>query len=362
MDYDAIEKGFQAFLVQSQVFTPSQLRRLVQVSSALVLAGRCQVRQLARWLRRQATQPSRMQWLRRLLDADFLQPDYAYEPVLQGVLSRNREAVWHIIMDRTHVVGWDEDVVMLSLSYRKRSLPLVWVRIRPGRATTECVLRLLERSLRLIPSDVQVIFQRDSEFAHVAILRWLRDHGWDFIGGQSGQRHFWYPGQEQSQALNSLTLKPGQHRAIAHALIGQQHPFGDVNLYLFYQPHRCDPSQPSREVEYVATSLPLSRLIKTLGKRRWGIECLFQDWKSAGWDIEASYLEQPKRRDSLLTLLALAYLWLTLIGRWLCKTGQRRLVDNQPKRHLSLFHIGWDWLIFQSRCGRDSPHLSTLSF
>jgi len=66
--------------------------------------------------------------------------------------------------------------------------------------------------------------------------------------------------------------------------------------------------------------------------------------------------------DSLLTLLALVYLWLTLLGRWLCKSGQRHLIDNQPKRHLSLFHIGWDWLIYQWRDGHDSPPLSILPF
>lgn len=362
MNYDVIEKGMQGFLKQAGVFTPSQLRRVVQASSALLLAGKCPLREVARLVHRRGKQPSRIQWVRRQLDAAFLQPEYGYEPVIQGLLATIPERVWHVLIDRTHVAGWQQDVVTVALSYRKRSLPLVWSRIAPGRASTACILQLLERSLRLIPPDVQVIFQGDCEFAHVAILSWARDHSWDFIGAQTGQTHFYYHGQTTSHPLSSVSVRTGRTCHIPQALLGQSHQFGDVNLYVFRQPHHREPSQRSREMQYLATSLPASYLVRTLGKRRWGIECLFQDWKSGGWELEASCLEHPQRMDAFLTLLALAYLWLTVIGRWLCKTGQRHLIDNQPKRHLSLFHIGWDWLIYQWRCEQDTPHLSTLYF
>ena len=362
MHYDVIEKGMQDFLKRAGVFTPSQLRRVVQASGALVLAGKCPLRELARFVHRRGKQPARIQWLRRQLDAVFLQPEYGYEPLLKKLLATFPGREWHVIMDRTHVGGWQQDVVMVALSYQKRALPLVWCRIPPGRASTDCILQLLERSLGLIPPGVRIIFQGDCEFAHVAILQWVREHGWDFIGAQTGQTHFYHPGAETSQALSSLAVKAGRTRHIPQALLGQQHRFGDVNLYVFRQPHHRVPSQRSREMQYLATSLPASRLVRMLGKRRWGIECLFQDWKSGGWDIEASCLEQPQRMDALLTLMALVYLWLTLLGRRLCRSCQRHLIDNQPKRHLSLFHIGWDWLIYQWRGGCDIPHLTTVPF
>jgi hypothetical protein len=362
MHYDLIEKGMQAFLKQAGVFTPSQVRRVVQATSAIVLARKCGLRELARFVHRAGSQPARLQWLRRQLDAPFLQPAYGYEAVLGKLLATVPEREWHVVMDRTHVAGWKQDVVMVALSYRKRAIPLVWCRIAPGRASTTCILQLLERTQRLIPAQVRIIFQGDSEFAHVAILDWLRDQGWDFIGAQSGQTHFYYPGEETSQALNSLVVKKGRTQHLAHVLLGQSHRFGDVDVYAFRQPHHRVPSQRSREMQYLATSLSPTRLVRALGKRRWGIECLFQDLKSGGWDIEASCLEHPQRMDSLLSLLALVYLYLTLLGRGLCRTGQRHLIDNQLKRHFSLFHLGWDWLIAQWRSGRDHPLLSMLPF
>jgi len=248
---------------------------VVQASSALVLAGKCPLRELARFIHRRGKQPARIQWLRRQLDAAFLQPEYGYEPVLRPLLAVFPEQEWHILMDRTHIEGWKQDVVTVALSYRKRALPLVWGRISPGRASTDCIVQLLERSLGLIPPGVRVIFQGDCEFAHVAILRWVREQGWDFIGAQTGQTHFYHPGEETSQALSDLEVKAGRTRHIAHALLGQSHRFGDVDLYGFRQPHHRVPSQRSREMQYLATSLPPSRLVRMLGKRRWGIECLF---------------------------------------------------------------------------------------
>src|SRR6185369_2011627 len=140
MHYDVIEKGMQGFLKPAGVFTPSQLKRVVQASSALVLAGKCPLRELARFIHRRGKQPARIQWLRRQLDAAFLQPEYGYEPVLRPLLAVFPEQEWHILMDRTHIEGWKQDVVTVALSYRKRALPLVWGRISPGRASTDCIV------------------------------------------------------------------------------------------------------------------------------------------------------------------------------------------------------------------------------
>lgn len=362
MDYDGIEKALQGFLGSSQVFTPCQLKRMVQGCSSLIVAGECQFRQLARVLHREGRQASRQQWLRRLLDAPFLQAEYSYEPIIKRLLQLKSERVWHVAMDRTHINGWKQDVVMLSLNFRKRSLPLVWCRTAPGRTPTATILHLLQRATGLFPSGVQIVFHGDSEFGHAQILEWLRLHGWDFIAAQSGQTHFCRRGQDQFQALSSLPVSRRCSYQIAQVQISHQHQFGDVNLLAFYQPHHRSPTQRSREIQYLATSLPLTQSIRRLGKRRWGIECLFQDWKSEGWDIEASGISEPHRMDSIMILLALCYVWLTLLGRYLCKNSQRYLVDDQPKRRLSLFHIGWDWLIYQWRCGSPNPHPTMLYF
>ena len=360
--YDEIERGLQAFLTNPCLLSASQLRRIVQLCTGLVLAGRCQLRLMARWIRRSGRQNNRIQWVRRCLDAAFLRPEYVYEPFVKHLLVHSDLAVWHVLMDRTHVEGWKEDVVMVSLYYRKRSLPLVWGHVPSGRCPSLVALALLKRAAALLPKGAPVIFQGDCEFGTVALLKWIKQQGWDFIVAQTGQTHFRQRGSREFQALSSLAVTRTQPQRLSHVFLSSQHDFGEVNLYAFYQPHHKDATRRTRKIQYLATSLPFSRLIRTLGKRRWGVECLFRDLKSAGWDMETSRVTTVKRRSALLTLIALCYLWLTFIGRWLCKTGHRYWVDHAAQRHLSLFHIGWDWLVYQWRCGLQCPHLSRVYF
>lgn len=360
--YDEIEKGLQAFLTNPCVVSASQLKRMVQLCAALVLASQCQLRLIARWVKRSGKQRDRIQWVRRCLDAAFLTPEYVYEPFVKHLLAqRYHLSVWHILIDRTHVEGWKEDVVMVSLYYRKRSLPLVWCSVPSGRTPSHVSLSLLKRVSALLPKGASVIFQGDCEFGNVAILEWVNEQGWDFIAAQTGQTHFRHRGSSTFQALSSLAVTPTRSQRLSHVFLSAQHDFGEINLYAFYQPHQNAGSR-TREIQYLATSLPLSRLIRTLGKRRWGVECLFRDLKSSGWDIETSYVATAKRKSALLTLIALCYLWLTFIGRWLCKTRRRSLVDASAQRQLSLFQIGWDWLIHQWRCRQPCPHLSMVYF
>lgn len=64
----------------------------------------------------------------------------------------------------------------------------------------------------------------------------------------------------------------------------------------------------------LVTSLPakLERVVEYA--QRWAIERLFLSWKSHGWDIEASGINDAKRLGRLMTGVALATLWRLVMG------------------------------------------------
>ena len=76
------------------------------------------------------------------------------------------------------------------------------------------------------------------------------------------------------------------------------------------------------------------------------IETVFRDWQSGGFHLDQTGLEDRERLTRLLIVLALAYLWLVSIGRWVVKRGYRRLLDDGTARnwHFSLFQLGVGWL------------------
>jgi len=359
MNYLPVEKSLQEAFVHSMPLSEAQTGRIAKLCEALVLAGEVQLTKMARFLKGESQQDSRVRWIKRLLEADFLSQERVYQPFLKQVLERFHDSCWHVVIDRTAL--WEGvDLASISLNYRKRAIPLVWTCVPYGGASEATYIQLLQDCVPLVPANVHVIFQGDTEFGHSGMIRTLREIGWDFMLAQPSHCAFRASIKADSLPLASLPVTPHHSCQLAQVELFAQERLASINILAFYQPHYTRFNKLKREICYLATSLPLSAGLRRLGRRRWGTEPFYRDYKSSGWKVTASRLGTAQRQEGLLILLALSYLWSVCVGRWLCKIGQRRLVDSQPTRHLSLFRIGWDWLIHQLRCDLSAPPLLRL--
>jgi hypothetical protein len=326
----------------------------------VLLAGHAQLPKIARWLKHPGTQAGRIQFLQRLLNAPFMTQELVYHPLLRGMLRGFRDTTWHVMMDRSTLEGYEAEVLMISLSFRKRALPLVWEVIDFGCTSADEQIALWQRVLPLIPADQRVVAHGDTEFGSVKVMRFLRAQGWDFILAQPANTRYRPYRTQTWHLLRDLPVTPRQAVYLDTVEWTERHCYGPLNGFAFYAPRQNSPESPRRYVRYCATTLPIAHTLRREGRRRWGIEPFFKDYKSAGWNIELSALSCLERRNSLLILLSTAYLWATCVGRWLCKTSRRREIDAKPSRQLSLFRIGWDWLVSQFRQGHDWPLVTTL--
>jgi hypothetical protein len=76
------------------------------------------------------------------------------------------------------------------------------------------------------------------------------------------------------------------------------------------------------------------------------IETVFRDWQSGGFHLDQCGVADTERLTRLLLVLAIAYLWLVSLGRWVVKRGEgRRIDDGGPRNwHFSLFQLGVGWM------------------
>jgi hypothetical protein len=324
----------------------------------MLLAGTSQLSKVARWLGRDSHQNSRLQYVSRILDAEYVNQTNVYQPLLRQALCRYDIDTWHIAMDRS-TIAEKVEVMAITLNVRKRSIPLIWQTIDFGCTGADEQIALIERVLPLIPSNQPVVFHGDSEFGAVDVMRYVKAQGWDFILGQAGNTLYRWPGQGW-QRLDDLPVKPRKSIYLSQVEWTQLHSYGPLNVFAFFAPHQNAPFGARRDIRYCATSLPITHTLRRRGRRRWGIEPFFRDFKSSGWHIESSALTDFFRLDRLLTLLSVNYLWATCIGRWLCKLGRRSEIDSKAQRHLSLFRIGYDWLIHKYVLGQSWPTMLTL--
>lgn len=346
----------QALFEQYVPLSQAQRRRLRQFCACVLLAGSSHLPKLARWLDREAKQDHREQWLRHLLIAPYVSQEYVYKPWLQQALKSYRPSFWHVVIDRTNLVRQEVDLVTVALAYRKRAIPLMWSQVHYGGASIQAYIELLSQCKALLPPDVPVLLHGDAEFGAIPMLRFARDQGWDFILGQ--RRHYQCrPVSAQTwQALSEYPLTKRRALYLSNVILTKEHHYRSVNIFGFLQQDK------KRQIvqRFYATSLPIAHTLRQVGKRRWGIECCFQDFKSSGWQVNTSCVQDAQARERLIVLLSTCYLWLTCLGRWLCKTGQRRQVDGHQQRQLSLFRLGWDWLVYQFRHQQPIPQLLTL--
>jgi len=306
---------------------PFHLQRLSAVCTGVLLAGTTELSKVARWIRKPSQQSSRVQFLKRFLVSPYFNQAAAYQPLVKEALRGYKAPVWHIIIDRTTLIPHQRDLLMVSLSFRKRAIPLGWQVLKFGCTAATTQIELFERIEGLIPANQAVVIHGDTEFGSVPVMRFVGQHPyWDFILAQTSHTYF----QDLSgewHYLGDMPIKPRHPIYQAQVNWTKEHRYGPVNLFAFHAPHQNGPTSTRYERRHCVTSLPIAHTLRRLGRRRWGTEPMFKDYKSSGWHIDQSGLQDPDQTENLLVVLSINYLWATCIGRWLCKSGLRGQVD-----------------------------------
>src|SRR5262249_47276868 len=103
-----------------------------------------------------------------------------YDPIAVGLLEAWRHTRLRIQIDRT-LVNEQLNVLMLSVYYRKRAIPLVWsVLSHKGNSTFKERSAMLAHLAQLLPAGCRVVILGDREFGQADMMRSIRLHQWDF--------------------------------------------------------------------------------------------------------------------------------------------------------------------------------------
>ena len=115
--------------------------------------------------------------LSRFLDNPAVQVREWYEPIARPWL----QAQWHclgeirLIVDGTKV-GFGHQLLLVSLAYRKRAIPIAWTWVGyvRGHSTAFKQLALLNYVRKLLPANAVVFLVGDCEFGSVEVLQVAR--------------------------------------------------------------------------------------------------------------------------------------------------------------------------------------------
>lgn len=245
-----------------------------------------------------------------------------------------------LIVDGTKV-GFGYQLLMVSLAYRHRAVPIAWTWVRHvrGHSSAAKQIVLLKYVRSLISQQTPVFLVGDSEFGSISVLQQLKQWQWLFVLRQKGNLGLWLNEQTGWQRLDCLVTKAGQSAWYPHGYLTQSDIF-PVSVLVYWQKGEHEPW-------CLATNLPDVALTLRYYRRRMWIEEMFGDFKKHGFDLESTMLRNSPRLSRLTLAVAFLYVWLLSVGCRAIRAGRRHLVDRKDRRDLSLFQIG---LRFIDRC------------
>jgi hypothetical protein len=283
---------------------------------------------------------SLVQRIRRFLKNQKIDDRAIYKPIAQGMIqAASVSGRIRLIVDVTPLYG-NLKIFSVSVAYRRRAVPLVWEVIdKAGVTDADTQIKLLEYVASLIPGAVEVVVIGDGEFRSTGLMGWLYTKRWHYRLRVAKDTYIRDEYGEWIQ-LQDLGLSKGETIFLQNVLLTKADPTGPVNLAMTWEVGEDEPW-------YIVTDQPADRRTLTDYKVRMWIEEMHGDFKGQGLHIDQTHLRSTFRISRLFLALSIVYVWLMHTGSWVIKRGWRSWVDRNHRRDLSVFHIGYYWLLRQ---------------
>jgi len=309
---------------------------LALLCQALAVSPNCHLATLAIGLPLPGQRENLVQRLRRFLKNDLGIAD-CYEPWMHQLFAHWSGREVSLVMDRTDIENrWS--ILTLGATYRHRLLPLAWEVLPFGGTSAEHQIALVKQVQPHLPalSHVRVTFFGDCEFRAVPLQQTCQAFGWHWQVGLKSDVYF-RPAEGDWQCLRALNLHPGERRFVNTVYLTQDHVFGPVNLIADWSLHQDTP-------RYWALDQMADRAAWRRGRKRYWIEPTHRDWKSYGFDLERSQLDDAERLNVLMLGINITTLWMIHLGDTVIRSGRMAELAPPHKTDYGVFRLGRDYV------------------
>ncbi len=324
----------------SKLLTPRQYTTLQLIIFLLQSQKTIQIEKLAALLPIPIKDESRRRHLQRFLILPQLQIKLLWFPLVKNWLKIGKQTkLCYVAIDRTR---WKErNLFVASLIRNKRAIPLYWFLLnKKGNSNFNEQKRLLKAVARLL-KGYQIIVLGDREFGNVALADWLSKKGFQYVLRTKNNKYIQQK-EADYQQLSSLRLKPGKSFYLYQVKFTKQSGFGQVNIAGYWSQKTKKKNQD--EGWYLITNLSSLKLAIAAYRKRMGIEAMFKDCKTGGYNLEKCQGNE-QRLLSLVLLIAIAYTCAIQRGQKIKSMGIQKyicrikLATRKTRRH-SNFWVG----------------------
>jgi hypothetical protein len=299
-------------------------------------------------------QNSRRRHIQRFLNLTRLSVVILWFPLIKEFIAQRLSPGKQLIiaLDRTQ---WRENnILMVSAIYQKRALPIFWILLSKKGASNLREQQIVLRPVIKLFKSYQIVIVGDREFHSVELAEWVDHQGVKFVLRQKKNTSFRQK-RQKFKTLSSLQIAPEQGQLLSEISLTQKKGFGRFNLAIYWK--RKYRGKQEKEPWYLLTNLgDLATAVKAY-KKRFGIEAMFRDCKTGGYNLEGSQASPDKLvRLILLIAIAMTSAWLqgektNILGKhsYVCRSKE---MERTRRRH-SNFWVGLsghNWIVAFHEC------------
>jgi len=346
------QSHLRKYLSETQLITLKLLIWLLQSQKQV------KIERLAATLPLPIQQNSRRRHIQRFLSLKRLSVVLLWFPLIQQIMARHivKGKQLIIALDRTQ---WKENnILMVSAIYQKRALPIFWILLDKKGVSNLREQQIVLRPVIKLFKAHQVVIIGDREFHSVELAQWLHRQRVKFVFRQKQDTTF-RQNRHKFKPLSQEEISPGMKKFLVNINLTQKKGFGRFNLAIYWK--RKYKGKQAQSPWYLLTNLPdCETAVKIYGKR-FGIEAMFKDCKTGGYNLEASQASSDRLvRLVLLIALAMSTAWLqgqhTSTGgqsSYICRPKETRRTCRRHSNFwiglyghnwIAAFHLCQEWV------------------
>lgn len=292
-----------------------------------------QLPEIASGVNKHVKSESKIKQFKRFIMSKYTDQESFYLPFILPLLEKLSGSGELVFAIDGSTAGKECMVLMVSVIYKKRAIPIVWIarKGKKGHLPESLHCQLIEKLIDIVPENSRKTLLGDGEFDGNSLQELLKRHGWSYVL-RTRKDMLAKEGYNDDFCLKSLGTGRGDYFFVPDILITQQQ-YGPVNLLVWHD-------KKYKEALYLLTNLDFPAEISRYYKKRFMIETFFADQKTKGFQFHRSKLDDPERIIYLLIAACLAYVFLLLIGLQAIHNQMMAQIHRKDRCDWSLFTIG----------------------
>lgn len=267
---------------------------------------------------------SRRKKIQRFLILSKLSLPLLWFPLIKKLIDTQFKSGAQLIITLDRTQWKTNNILMVSVIWKKRALPIYWLLLnKQGSSNFSEQIAVIKPVLRLLTRyNIVVIGER--EFRSTALAAWLNKKQIHFIL-RLNKNTLIKRKYKQYQSLNSLGISPGTKIMYRGLFVTQENQKDRFNLVIYWKRKYNKNQLP--QPWYLITNLEDKHEIIKIFSSRGGIEAMFRDCKSGGYNLEKTKANQ-QRLTNLILLIALAYTASCLVGLNIRQSGHQEYINR----------------------------------